>query len=287
MNTITENILAAVEQFALGISVPLIYQQNDVKGVIGTGTLFKIAGRHFIVTAEHVVRGIALDDLSFPLTPKAGQIHTFGVMDLHRIDRAGNDIAAEAAKLGVSAQELADALDVAVVELKAPKTIERLEAGWTFCSLENVSLELPATNERPFVLFGYPGQLGTNGVDKVTAAITTAYLHKLDETPAEAKRPILPGIDLFLNYRGTPITPNKMTIQELTLPGTSGGSICTVSPVQGLWTPQQSLRIVAVQSSYRRQDFARGKRWRLATRILSGIDDTVATAVRGHFDLAS
>jgi hypothetical protein len=49
-------IADAIEAFALKVTIPLIDREQNTFGVVGTGTLFNICGRIFLVTAASIVQ---------------------------------------------------------------------------------------------------------------------------------------------------------------------------------------------------------------------------------------
>ena len=70
---------STVESFARTVTLPLLLDIDDKVTLQGTGTLFKIAGQHMVVTARHVFDDIPdLEKFAFPEAPKGGAIHTFG-----------------------------------------------------------------------------------------------------------------------------------------------------------------------------------------------------------------
>jgi hypothetical protein len=51
---IPAEILRAVEQFMLKVTIPILYHTSQGHDHIATGTLFEACDRYFLVTARHV-----------------------------------------------------------------------------------------------------------------------------------------------------------------------------------------------------------------------------------------
>ena len=113
----------AIERFALNVTMPIFLEVGDSGGLLATGTLFKVSGRTFLITARHVFDGLPdLTRLAFPENPIRGGLFTFGSFTVLKPTE--------------------DYIDVAAVELESAETIARLDANWQFLSLDNVAASL-------------------------------------------------------------------------------------------------------------------------------------------------
>lgn len=45
---------AAIERFVLNSTVPLVYNRDDAAVLAGSGTLFVVEDKYFVVTARHI-----------------------------------------------------------------------------------------------------------------------------------------------------------------------------------------------------------------------------------------
>jgi hypothetical protein len=48
--------LQAIEAFLLACTVPLVREEDDKLRLLGTGTVFRLEGQLWLVTASHVIR---------------------------------------------------------------------------------------------------------------------------------------------------------------------------------------------------------------------------------------
>lgn len=253
---------AAIEKFALNVTVPILLETTNGAGLLATGTLFEIAERQFIVTARHIFDDVRdLTTLAFPENPLKGGLHTFGSFQL--------------------AKPTEEHFDVAVMELQEAETIAKLKSGWQFLSLSNVALPSATSPDGAFFLSGYPGSLTKNSGGWLQGAFATAYTQRIPDTPSEALEPVIPQLDLFFDYghEATSITGKQIKTPEL--PGASGASVWEHKPSStAVWTPESVVRVVGVQSAYVHSKYFRAKNWWAVAKVLEQIAPPVAEAVR-------
>jgi hypothetical protein len=123
--------MKAVEQFTKQVTVPVLYDGEEFDQ-IGTGTLFTLDDRLFLVTAAHLFDGADPANFSIP-NPTTTKLHTLGPYHLFRPKD--------------------DAVDIAVLELLDKDTIEHARAGWRSLTLENIGIP---SRDGLFALCGYP-----------------------------------------------------------------------------------------------------------------------------------
>ncbi|PVE22710.1 hypothetical protein DC522_19395 [Microvirga sp. KLBC 81] len=108
-------IMRAVERFAATVTIPVLHEpKRDLVDQVGTGTLFDHGGRLLLITARHIFDEINPEDLVIPST-QSRELHGIGPYELHRADNKD--------------------IDIAIVELRHPPTIERARAGWRVLTL--------------------------------------------------------------------------------------------------------------------------------------------------------
>ncbi len=103
--------------------------------------------------------------------------------------------------------------------------------------------------------------------------------------PENAKSPVYPALDLFSAYDPEAIDAvTKASIKTLPLEGCSGASIWQYEePKAGaLWSPERCLKIVGVQSAYRKDQYFRAKSWAAVLEIMRQTDDRLAAVVNEH-----
>lgn len=240
--------------------VPILRYQGDEAHAHGTGTLFRIANKSFLITASHVVED-EKHDFAIPDFP-SGLINLHG--ELH-----GNRIR-----------------DFAIWDLPSG-VVDRL-SHYRFLSVHQADRK----NERPkkgvYMTSGYPCELTVSNVDELgtkkmrmrpltqLAAIyagDTSHISNYDPNDISNYDP---KMHLLL---GTPKREAQMLIEgEVALPhrvnGMSGCSIWQVY-YEGLstkhWTPQDAV-IVAIQtgvySLYSKGDVTKGTRWCVVDEFL-------------------
>lgn len=252
---------AAIERFTLNVTVPIFVEAGNSGWLLATGTLFKVDGRSFLITARHVFDNLPdLTRLAYPENPIRGGLFTFGDFNVLKPNE--------------------EHIDVAAVELKSADTIARLEANWQFLSLQNVAAPSAVTGDGAFFVSGYPGSLTKTEFGWTKGKLATAYTQRLPMPPAEARPPVLPGLDLFFDYGYEATSVSGEAIRTPELPGVSGASIWELRPVSGIWTPEAATRVVGIQSAYIHSKYIRAKNWWAVAKILEQADQALAAAVR-------
>jgi hypothetical protein len=229
----------AIEQFVSTFTIPIMYEFQGGDGILGTGTLFEIGGKYFIVTASHLFdpedfrtefqeefdpQKLACPDRRSRIP---AQPTTFGEFDLCRAVQTGFDH------------------DVAFLELKAAEKIERLKSGWTFLTLDQVGLP---TQEELHFLAGYPVALVRREREFYSGPLAVLRTIRLPQPPEGAREPIDARFDFFFKY-GTQVHVggDDKVMESLRLQGASGGSLCQlVLTEEPLWMPTKAIRIVAI-----------------------------------------
>jgi hypothetical protein len=253
-------IMEAIEAFMFKVTVPLLYGEPDKKiDLVGTGTLFVVSERYFLVTAAHIFHECKPENFAFPRNPS-------GDPDLQTIGRS---------ELYIPADKNADLFDFAVLELLEPKTIDAVKSGWETLTPEYVGRP---SGGGVFVLCGYPSAVAKRDIDRIGGCIVTSYSTRLDTIPKNAKQPVDEGLDLFFKYDREATKHDGETVETPRLEGTSGASVWEYRelPNGTLWDPRKTLRIVGVQSSALHGQFFRAKAWAGVVEIFRQIDSKLA-----------
>src|SRR5690242_20350750 len=79
-----EHERSAVRDYLIQVTLPIILEKDGQFGIAGTGTLFKIAGRHFLISAAHILDSLPPEEWAFGTTPGRGVIKTFGAAEFNR-----------------------------------------------------------------------------------------------------------------------------------------------------------------------------------------------------------
>lgn len=237
---------AAIHDFFIHTTMPILIQEGDQFGIIATGTLFKIAEKSFLVTAAHTMDEFHSSRWCFPTHPRKGKIYTLGVGDYVRPSEPG--------------------LDVCVVELKDPEVIATLDLNWRFLTLNNVWL--PDSSADAVLLAGYPSRRSHFVDDNLQGRVFILRQKMRDEVPAEAStsaEPLIGGIDFFIDYRDAVNEYTGENISRVHIGGMSGCSIWAYRErgwaSHTFWSPEASLRVIGIQSAFLENKYLRAKSW--------------------------
>lgn len=234
-------IMRAVARYAATVTVPILRDcAPDKVDQVGTATLFDHGGRLLLVTAGHIFDEIKAEDLVIP-SRNTRDVHGIGPYHLFRPDNPD--------------------IDLAIVELRHPPSIERARASWTVLDVARTST---ASDEGWFVLTGYPSVKSRHVGGLLGSTLLCLHSWRLSDTPAGAQQPVYPDLDLFFRFeeQGEVLTGEIDAVPHLG--GCSGGAIWEYrEPTDMLfWTVEQCLRFVGVQSSFNRSSkYFRAKSW--------------------------
>lgn len=257
-------ITAAASGLAAQCTVPFVCEESaDVVYVFGTGTLFHLGGMHVVVTAAHVAQhinshalGLPIDDRRAPIwRPQGGQIHT--------VDDPK--------------------FDIAVLRLDDPDLIAALERTRRFLTLDNVLLrDSPGLVD--FYVHGFPSGSARYRSSELTGVpfrfATSRYQGPTNVVGTVVDREVhllLAHADRALDSLGEPL--------ELppSLGGISGCSIWTTLDRGGsdkLWTPDENVKVVAVQTHVARNRWIRATKWVVVANALKKIEPSLEPALQ-------
>lgn len=260
----SEQEVAAIEQFAISVTIPILHEidRHPDATLLATGTLFKIDSEHFVITARHVFDDcVDPKKIAYPEAPKKGSIHTFGKFDLIKPTEPH--------------------IDVAAMHLKDEETIKRLNATWQFLSLANIAMPRPYAPDGTTFVAGYPVKQTRTINNFLDAKFVTAYTQQLPVTPVEAESPVVVGLDYFFDYARTATTVTGAEINAPELPGVSGASVWQEHDGRPptVWTPEAAFRVIGVQSAYLHSKYIRIKSWTAVAKVLTQVDANLALTI--------
>ncbi|WP_208280498.1 trypsin-like peptidase domain-containing protein [Massilia oculi] len=262
---LSEFEVAAIQKFTLGVTMPILVEAPDGSVcLLATGTLFRIGEQHLIITARHVFDDVMPEWLAYPAAPMGGDTHTLGEYTVFKPKEKH--------------------VDVAVLRLESAETIDRLTKSWQFLSLENVARPVDNAPDKAFFVAGYPGAMTQMVGAKLHGNFVAVYSQLIPETPLEAKKPVVPDLDMFFDYGKKAQKVGGGEIDSPELPGVSGASVWQIGQVDGIWTPEAAVRVVGVQSSYKHSEFFRAKSWLAVAQVLDQIDEGLALSIRTHLN---
>jgi hypothetical protein len=83
----------AIEQLLVNVTPPIIVQDKDRFGIVGTATLFTIQERPFLITAGHLIVDYSVNRWAYSEHPGGGPIHTLGALNHYRPNNEQYDVA--------------------------------------------------------------------------------------------------------------------------------------------------------------------------------------------------
>jgi len=244
-----------VEQFMRSVTIPILYAHKDATYSVAGGTLFTINGRYFVVTVRHLFDDLQPEHLAYPENRVKAQISTLGVSTIYKL--------------------ATPEVDVAVVELRDEVTIKNLKAGWQFLTLDSVA---PPSKNGLFALMGYPSKMSPQKGEWVVASGVVVYSLRMEapEDVTDANH----ETDLFFQYGKTLFRDGTDEIDAPELQGTSGSSVWElVDNPGGLWVPGKMVKVVGVQSAYKRGSYFRVVSWGSVAHLFRQIDAELADAM--------
>lgn len=225
---LTVGELQAVEAFLQAASIPLLRDTDTGALPRGTGALFEVNDRRFLVTAQHLFDGMDVEALAVPLGKYAAPMKTLGDLVMaHSKEETGPDIA--------------------VLELLNKDLAAEVAKHWRFLGPDNIGVSDPKATH---VVLGYPEAMSTRTEEAVHARPLAMYTTIVPTPPAEELKTPAADWDLYfeLNREGELLDGSTMKTPPLN--GASGAPIFDIGPPPGgVWTPQKALRFVGVQSS--------------------------------------
>ncbi|MGM4927672.1 hypothetical protein [Tardiphaga sp. 619_E2_N8_5] len=250
----------AIHDFFISVTLPILIHQDDQFGIAATATLFKIAGRHFLVTAAHTYEDYHPGTWHFPSHPRKGRIHTIGLAEY--IQPASDT----------------DALDFAVLELRDSAALAILEENWRFLTLDNVWL--PDYSADAVLVAGYPSVRATFEDENLRAKIFILRQKYRIETPQSAlAHGLTKGVDFFIDYQDAVNEYTGEVVSAVSVKGMSGCSIWAYRKrgwiERSFWSAEVPLKIIGIQSSEMQGDYLRAKSWGAVIRMLQLLDPDV------------
>lgn len=252
---------AAIERFALSVTVPILQEVGDSASLRATGTLFKIDGRAFLITARHVFDDVDPTALAYPENPLRGGLHTFGHFNILKPTE--------------------ESVDVAAIELQDTETVRRFDANWQYLSLENVATASTNTSDGSCFVSGYPASLTRNDQGWTKGKFMTVYTQRIPDIPPEAELPVTADLDLFYDYGSEGMSVTGETVRTPELPGVSGASVWELaSSAPSVWSADAVTRVVGIQSAFMHSKYIRATSWWAIAKVLEQKDEQLAVAVR-------
>jgi hypothetical protein len=256
---------SAVRDYLIQVTLPIILERDGRFGIAGTGTLFKIADRRFLISAAHILDSLPPEEWAFGTTPARGVIKTFGAAEFNR--------------------STDPKVDVCVAELKDKNAIADLEVNWRFLTLDNIWL--PDLSSDAALLCGFPSAKASFEDNNLTGRMLLVR-SKLLPTPPDVAESAKKGVDFFVSFEN-PI--NELTgenVSRLDIEGVSGSSLWAYRKKgwdkAAVWSPEHVLKVIGIQSAYMKNNYLRGKSWGVILSLLNELDAPIRGEARARMD---
>lgn len=272
--SIKEHEKKAIHNFLIHVTLPILgiakVEDRLEEALIGTGTLFKIIGRRFIVTANHTMDSFPIGDWLLPEGPRKGPTRPIVSGQAYRPTDKNADFS--------------------VIELTDPNLIEVLECNYRFLTLENIWL--PDLSADAIYVAGYPSLRTRREGKNLKGNLFVFKSQFRDDTPEGAlnsEDAVTKGVDFFVRHRdGT----NELTGENVSREGLYGMSGCAVWGYRergwtphgwaehDLWKAEAVMRVIGVQSSFAENSYIRAKSWGGVLGLLGSVDEQMSAEVK-------
>lgn len=269
-----DNELDLLEHYTVQCAVPILLQLDNLgTGLLGTGTFFTVADRHFLVTANHNFEDLMevhKEQLAVPASHNTEVLHTLGPVVFYA--------------------PVDDRLDVAVIELRDAGLVKQLQRHWRFLTLAHVAAPAQEARDGSIVLAGYPkppsaNKNGWTPEGQVRGRFLFARTQRIPTTPNNADA-IVDGRHFFCDYEAAGTLRDGTVVPSPPLPGVSGASVWERQPaVEGVWSAEAALRVIGVENSLIAGHHFRVTHWSVVADVLRAISPEIAQAVDAELHL--
>lgn len=269
-----DNEMDLLEYYTRHCAVPILLQLDGLgTALVGTGTFFTVADRHFLVTANHNFENLMevhKEHLTVPASHNTEVLHTLGPVVFH-----------------APADSL---LDIAVIELRDTALVAQLQRNWRFLTLAHVAAPADIPQDGGIVLAGYPKPPSANDngwtpAGQVRGFFLFARTQRVPTTPANADATV-DDRHFFCDYEEAGTLRDGTVVRSPALPGVSGASVWERQrAVEGVWSAEAALRVIGVENSFIEGHHFRVTHWSVVADVLRGISPEIARAVDAELHL--
>lgn len=247
---------SAVFDFVQRVAVPIFQSDGEHGYPLATGTFMKVNGQLVLITARHILDTCHPRDIAIPQNWRGSHLSTLGPLDILR---------------AVEFDELE--IDIIAIVLTNQDNQKHFASGWTVLD-PSIGMSSHTSGVRDVLVVGYPSaSFVREGYKLQSPPPLIIETTRLGDFPAQAKHPIDLDLDLFFDHSpaGCAIHTDETSAPHPA--GMSGCSIWQVAPDNNndVWLPENSLRLIGVQSSALPGKFLRGKSWEFVTDLLAQV----------------
>lgn len=259
----------AIKGLTFRSAIPLLEETDGKAGLLGTGCLFEIDGRVFLISAAHVV-GRLTDRKTAERVGIRARYEGGSVMTIVR---------------GQVSAAMDDAIDVAVVELLDADLIETLRQGWVFLRLDNIAA-YRRTHDCYYVV-GYPSELSRKNEAAVVGQPIGMIVSAHEGPTLKKATPAPTGDDLLLEFPDE-IYEGREALDRVPDPhGMSGSAVWAVMPESStgsVWSPESQFGLAGIIVSGKHEKYLRARQWHLIYRVFEHVDAAIAEQIRERLE---
>ncbi len=270
----SHNLFVGFRELAQQCTLPIIGERGNRNGICGTGTLFQIGERYFLVTAAHVIN---------PLRQSSDRDFAFGV-PTSRTHGAGVEWS-KGTFVGLDKIDTNNEPDIGFFEFSDPAFVSKLQKGWRFLSLSHVHVLGPTRPNTHYLVFGYPESMsrkhGNNFRTGPLTYISVLYNGKSLKDLVGSR----PQDHLFLQHNGHGVSDTNAVIKVPAPHGISGCAIWVLFDAASneIWSPSTHAKVVAVETAYKDGEYIRGTTWHAVLRTLREAYSDLRAPIDAYF----
>lgn len=245
----------AVDRYIASCTVPIVEELGDKAAVLGTGNVFEVLGRFFIVSASH----------------------SFEDFDPDRVGVLARTVDGRRAYLTLNNCTRYywpdDGLDVTVIEVPNGPLLADLRRTYQCLVPEAIAPHGQQFSE--YVIVGYPRDVavvGPGSLEPRVIKITSTLFEGALPSNFRRDREFLLAFDKY----GWDEKGNRQ--ESVRLHGVSGAAVWGIvgpSQVCGLWSARTSARVTGVQIACKEDSYIRCHQWWLLARMFEKIEATI------------
>jgi hypothetical protein len=248
-----------IRTFCESCTIPIIAENNTQSGVHGTGTLFEMNNRLYVITAGHVVESIMKypNNYGIPIAKLKSDVYTFNKCDCIS-PSSGRDI---------------ELYDIAMMHIQDDQMCRLLKSNYSFLTKHNLSKVHNVSSD--YLIVGFPAGMSTCIPGKQLYGNSLMLVTKLRAGKVSDIGDPNPHFDLFFHYPEFLVSDKGVQVPAPDLRGISGSSIWLFTDYasnSGLWYPGDLIKVVGIERSYKRKDWVRGIKWNAVAHLFDKTD---------------
>ncbi|MBU4566555.1 MAG: hypothetical protein KMY53_00045 [Desulfarculus sp.] len=257
--------------------IPLLFYstKDQALGIAGTGSMFDLDGRIFLITAAHVFDDHKIEDIGVPVLNKNN-------MALVQNDVGGKSYILEGRTiiaLGSGIVRLHGKIDIALIEIENYEVILQLKDTYELLGYDCFEY---IKRKESVIIAGFPISLVEKYAGRMIPKILYFETEIIPPPPQEECADTIELYHFFMGYDEIEEI-NKGSIDPLDLQGISGGAIWQIDPRvprDRLWTAARAMKLIGVERSARKGKFIRGTHLHALVVMFERVDQKIASKIK-------